>query len=143
MDTPYYDPANCHISKYTIIIYISGGEGTPALRIGGGKDGNEGKSVILNKLQNLQCVIFDQQYEHEGSAFLHSKKVFLRSELIFKESKLEELREIGGLFSSAIYLTAQSTFQPELAQHAHELYERVNRAHWGTDKDQSILTYFI
>lgn len=85
MDTPYYDSVHNHISKYTIIFYLTSGEGTPALRIGGGEEGKEGESVSLEKLEEMQCVVFDQKYEHEGSAFLHTNKVFLRSELIFKE----------------------------------------------------------
>jgi len=76
MDTPYYDRANQHISKYTIIIYMSGGKGNPALRIGGGEDGKERESVVeFNTLCDMQCVIFDQKYEHEGSAYADKNKV--------------------------------------------------------------------
>ena len=107
------------------------------MKIGGGGGEN---GVSLDELQDMQCVVFDQQYEHEGSAFKDNNKVFLRSELIFedKEGKARHEEEIGGLFSSAVYFTAESTFQPELAKHAHDLYERVNRAHWGLDEQKSI-----
>ena len=113
--------------------------GTPALRI----ESNTGQSVSLEKIEDMQCVVFDQQYEHEGSAYVENNKVFLRSELIFKAGKTENVNEIGGLFSSATYFTAESMFQPELAQHAHELYERVNRAHWGLDRSPSILPIIL
>jgi hypothetical protein len=59
-----------------------------------------------------------------------------------EEKAINNYVNAGGLFASAIYYTAQSMFQPELAQHAHELYEKVNRAHWGLDKAKSIL-FFI
>jgi hypothetical protein len=84
MDTPYYDPVNKQISKYTIIIYISGGTGTPALHIGGGEEGEKeevkkggkgGKGVSLEKIEEMQCVVFDQKYEHEGSAYVAGNKV--------------------------------------------------------------------
>lgn len=46
---------------------------------------------------------------------------------------------IAPLFSSAVYLTTESAFQPELARYAHELYERVNHAHWGHPKGKPLL----
>lgn len=133
MDTPYYDASQKHISKYTILIYLSAGQGKPALRIGGGEDGTKGPVVTIDKLNALQCVIFDQQYEHEGSAFESSPKVFLRSELIFQAKATDHKPEVGALFSSAIYYTLETTFQPSFAKHAHDLYEQVNQAHWGKD----------
>jgi hypothetical protein len=36
MDTPYYDESRGQISKFTLLIYITGGRGDPALQIGSG-----------------------------------------------------------------------------------------------------------
>jgi hypothetical protein len=94
--------------------------------------------VRIESLEQMQCVIFDQAYEHEGRAFLDNKKVFLRSELIFNVCDLGHKPEIGALFSSATYFTIQSSFQPYWVQHAHELYEKVNNAHWGKEGDANI-----
>lgn len=131
MDTPYYDAAQGHVSKYTLLIYLSGGQGGPALHI----KGEGGDEVRIDKLESMQCIVFNQRYEHEGSAFFGSNKIFLRTELIFKIGITQHNPAISSLFSSAVYYTIQSLFQPELAKHAHTLYEKVNRAHWGVDDD--------
>lgn len=110
MDTPYYDAANHHVSKYTILIYLTGGSGSngqPVLRIGGGEDGKTGPAVSIDRLEAFQCVIFDQRYEHEGRPYAHSPKVFLRSELIFEDRRAQHSPEVGALFSSAVYFTTQ------------------------------------
>lgn len=130
MDTPYYDASRGHVSKYTVLIYLTSGEGDPALHI---KGEDEKNSISIDKIEPMQVIIFNQRYEHEGSAFKDTNKVFLRTELIFRIGRIQHDPEISSLFSSAVYYTIQSVFQPQLAQHAHELYEKVNRAHWGVD----------
>jgi hypothetical protein len=137
MDTPYYDAAQKHISKYTILIYLSNGKGNPALSIEHHEDDQQ---VKIDNVSTLDCVIFDQKYPHEGQAFVDSDKIFLRSELVFAEKRVnledeENKPVISKLFSSAVYYTLQSTFQPDYSRHAHELYERVNKAHWRLNDD--------
>ena len=40
-------------------------------------------------------------------------------------------KRIGKLFSSAVYFTGQSVFEPELSQYAHKCYELSNKLHWN------------
>jgi hypothetical protein len=143
MDTPYYDAERKHISKYTILIYLSDGKGNPALSIHHNNDHDQ--RIDIDNVATFDCVIFDQKYPHEGQAFVDSDKIFLRSELVFFERHLylksgDYDSAIGKLFSSAVYYTLQSTFQPDYSRHAHELYERVNKAHWRLGDDMQSKT---
>ncbi len=139
MDTPYYDPAKGQVSKFTMIIYLSSGSGSPVMKVWDNSDENSEKNSTfeLTKVKQFDCVIFDQQYLHEGNPFVKTNKVFLRTELIFNYWKLNHTPEVGKLFNSAVYMTLQSTFQPALSRYAHELYERVNTLHWGLTDDTS------
>lgn len=137
LDTPYYDSARHHISKYTILIYLSGGSGDSILKVLGDSKTKRSGTVNVNRVESLECIIFDQQYEHEGQPFNDGNKIFLRSELVFEDHNIKHEPEISKLFSSAVYMTVESAFQPELAKHAHELYEQVNAAHWGNKKSSS------
>jgi hypothetical protein len=123
LDTPYYDAARRHVSKYTLIVYLTGGAGSPALRIG--------DDVELRDIAPMTCVVFDQQLEHEGRAFDAGRKVFLRTELIFEVKKVAHDAAIGALFAKACYLSGESVFAPELARHADDYYNRVAEAHWN------------
>jgi hypothetical protein len=122
-DTPYYDAARRHISRYTLLLYLTGGTGSPALDLVGG--------AALGEIDSFTCVIFDQRYEHEGAPYHDGRKVFLRTELIFTSDEVTEAQEIGALFSKACYLTGESVFAPELARHADAYYNQVAAAHWG------------
>ncbi|HET9383247.1 MAG TPA: hypothetical protein VFP69_20785 [Streptomyces sp.] len=127
-DTPYYDAARGHISRYTVLLYLTGGSGgpdAPALDLTGG--------TALTGIDAFTCVVFDQRYEHEGAPYRDGRKVFLRSELIFEtgESGTAHDPDIGALFSKACYLTGESVFAPELARHADAYYNRVAAAHWN------------
>ncbi|GAB2596048.1 hypothetical protein GCM10027168_31000 [Streptomyces capparidis] len=123
-DTPYYDAARRHVSRYTVLLYLTGGSGAPALDLTGGP--------ALTEIEPFTCVIFDQRYEHEGAPYRDGRKVFLRTELIFTfaESEVTHDPEIGALFGKACYLTGESVFAPELARHADACYNRVAAAHW-------------
>jgi len=90
----------------------------------------------------MTLVMFDQSYEHEGSAFIDSEKIFIRSELIFEVRSLEHNPAIGGLFTQAVYFTGESLYQNEFAEDAHRLYERVNQMHWG-DTDSNLPSVYI
>ncbi|MCF6472055.1 hypothetical protein FAF44_27215 [Nonomuraea sp. MG754425] len=121
-DTPYYDAARGHVSRYTLLLYLTGGTGSPALDLAGG--------AALSEIDAFTCVLFDQRYEHEGAPYHDGRKVFLRTELVFAAADVTEEPEIGALFSKACYLTGESVFAPELARHADAYYNRVAAAHW-------------
>lgn len=124
-DTPYYDSVRGHVSRYTVLLYLTGGSGEPALDLTGG--------TTLTDIEAFTCVIFDQRYEHEGAPYLDGRKVFLRTELVFEQPEAEIAHDpdIGALFGKACYLTGESVFAPELARHAETYYDRVAAAHWG------------
>ncbi|GAA4078064.1 hypothetical protein [Actinomadura miaoliensis] len=122
-DTPYYDAARGHVSRYTILLYLTGGSGAPVLDL---TDGG-----ALTEIEPFTCVIFDQRYEHEGAPYRDGRKVFLRTELVFTDPDVEHDPEIAALFSKACYLTGESVFAPELARHADVYYNEVAAAHWN------------
>ncbi|MEV0406543.1 hypothetical protein [Actinoallomurus sp. NPDC050550] len=122
-DTPYYDAARRHVSRYTVLLYLTGGSGAPAL------DLIEGGA--LAEIEPFTCVVFDQRYEHEGAPYRDGRKVFLRTELVFTDPDVTHDPEIGALFSKACYLTGESVFAPELARHADAYYNQVAEAHWN------------
>lgn len=123
LDTPYYDAERRHVSRYTVLVYLTGGSAEPVLDLGGG--------VALEQIEPFTCVIFDQRHAHEGAPYQDGRKVFLRTELIFTEAEVDHAPEIGALFSKACYLTGESAFAPELARHADACYNRVAAAHWS------------
>ncbi|MFW5415675.1 hypothetical protein J0910_03490 [Nocardiopsis sp. CNT-189] len=123
LDTPYYDGARGHVSRYTLLLYLTGGSGDPVLDLSGG--------AALTEIAPFTCVLFDQRYEHEGAPYRDGRKVFLRTELVFTDPGTGHDPEIGALFSKACYLTGESVFAPELARHADDYYDRVARAHWN------------
>lgn len=123
-DTPYRDASRKQVSRYTVLLYLTGGSGAdaPVLDLSGGGS--------LTEVPALTCVVFDQRYEHEGAPYQDGRKVFLRTELIFTENRLGRDPEIGAQFSKACYLTGESVFAPELARHADAYYNQVAAAHW-------------
>ncbi|WP_329518703.1 hypothetical protein [Spirillospora sp. NBC_01491] len=122
LDTPYYDAARGHVSRYTVLLYLTGGSAAPVLDLAGG--------AALEEIGPFTCVIFDQRYEHEGAPYRDGRKVFLRTELIFTDPDVTHDPEIGALFSKACYWTGESVFAPELARHADACYDKVAAAHW-------------
>jgi hypothetical protein len=122
-DTPYYDAARQQVSRYTVLIYLTGGSASPALDITG--------RAALDTIEALTCVIFEQRYEHEGAPYRDGRKVFLRTELVFTDPEVTHDPEIAALFSKACYWTGESVFLPELARRADEYYNRVAAAHWS------------
>ncbi|KAI9318837.1 hypothetical protein DFJ73DRAFT_879374 [Zopfochytrium polystomum] len=140
-DTPYFDGAKNHVSKYTVLIYLSQGESANGsltiydcndTRQKQGDDGDELRKCVVQNIASAQCIIFDQRYPHEGHPFEDGKKIFLRTELIFECPRfVRHEPQIGSLFSSAVYYTLESALDSQFARHADVLYEKANRAHWG------------
>ena len=121
-DTPYFDASRKHVSRYTLLIYLNKGVGSPALEVEGAE--------VLTRVAPFTCVVLDQQYAHEGRPFDAGRKVFLRTELIFEEPELAHDPAIGEAFARAVYLTGESVFAPELERHAEAAYNLVAQAHW-------------
>ncbi|KAG8421832.1 hypothetical protein J3458_003674 [Metarhizium acridum] len=134
LDTPYYDRARNHVSKYTLLVYLSAGQNAPLLRV---------QDVDMNSVEEMTCVIFDQRYRHEGRPFIQGDKVFLRTELIFKDENLKRDDRISQPFSTACYMTGQSLLDKQLASYAHECFERANSLHWSLDKTVSEPVYLL
>ncbi|RSL43162.1 hypothetical protein CEP54_015194 [Fusarium duplospermum] len=122
LDTPYYDSSRSQISKYTMLINLTTGHNDPALRI---------EDVLFHEVQEFTCTIFDQKYEHEGWPFSDGQKVFIRTELVFRDGQLEHKNEIAGLFAEACYMSWQSIFDQGLSSYANECFERANSLHWA------------
>ncbi|KAH7124846.1 hypothetical protein B0J13DRAFT_511141 [Dactylonectria estremocensis] len=125
LDTPYYDSAWSHVSKYTLLIYLTEGRSDPVLRV---------KDVSLDEVGEMTCVIFDQRYEHEGRPFLDGRKTFIRTELVFKDYELGHNDKVAALFSEACYMTGQSVLDKGLVSYAHECFERANSLHWAVEQ---------
>lgn len=137
VDTPYFDAAQHHVSRYTLILYLTGGAANPALSIG--------TEVALQTISPMTCVIFDQSLAHEGSAYQEGRKVFLRTELVFVDKTVRHDPDIAQLFAKACYLTGQSLFLPELSRTADDYYQRAARAHFAglSDEDRNTNTVLI
>lgn len=114
-DTPYYDSEARQYSKYTLLIYLTGGKGNPAFKIG--------ESWILETIPEFTCIIFDQGFIHEGQCFMDNDKIFIRSELIFTCYKnFENDPLIGKIFNMACYMTKESIFHPELSEYVNNAF---------------------
>jgi hypothetical protein len=128
VDTPYYDAARRQVSRYTLLIYLREGRGSPeapVLALDGG--------VRLDAVEAMDCVLFAQDKAHEGAPFVNGRKVFLRTELIFEDGELEHDPAIAKLFAQACYLSGESVYEPALARQMHTLYDRAAAAHWSGD----------
>jgi hypothetical protein len=121
VDSPYSDPSRGHVSRYTLLLYLTGGTGAPALRI---------EDLALQELPSMTAVLFEQHLEHAGAPFAEGRKVFLRTELVYEDTSVAHEPAIAELFAKACYLTGESVFAPELARQAHDYYDRAARAHW-------------
>jgi hypothetical protein len=135
MDAPYYDAAKRHRSRYTVIVYLTGGSGAKGEPVLSFENG-----VAIAKMEAMTVVVFDQSLRHAGNAYEAGPKLFLRSELIFEQSEREATMSdasIGALFSRAVYLTKEAAvasspvFGPEVAGVEHDHYNTVSAAHFG------------
>lgn len=122
LDTPYFDAARSHVSRYTVLLYLTGGSAQPVLQLG--------DAVSLEAIAPMTAVIFHQRCAHEGQAYTDGRKVFLRTELVFEEDAIAHEPKIAQLFSKACYLTGESLFAPELERYARDYYDRAALAHW-------------
>jgi hypothetical protein len=133
-DTPYYDAARNHISRYSLLVYLTSGHGKPILRVG---------DIELNSITEMTCVMFDQKLEHEGRPYDDAEKLFLRTELVFEQEKLIHSSDVAALFSEACYMTGHSIYDDEIARHAHACYEKANSLHWGLNTNSDITRLYL
>jgi hypothetical protein len=123
VDTPYYDASRGHVSKYTLLIYLTGGSGDGILRAG--------DEIAIDRIDGMTAVVFPQALEHEGAPYADGRKVFLRTELVYEDAQVGHDPRIAQMFAKATYLTGESVFSPQLARYTHELYDRTAAAHFG------------
>ncbi|KAL4483239.1 hypothetical protein ABPG74_019265 [Tetrahymena malaccensis] len=101
-DTPYADQSNGLYSKYTMLIYLTGNSKNknkqPPLKI---------KNIVFDQIQENTCIIFDQQFEHEGNAYFDNNKIFIRTELIYKMDGLGYDENVAKMFNMACYMTKE------------------------------------
>ncbi|KAL4465212.1 hypothetical protein ABPG74_001926 [Tetrahymena malaccensis] len=101
-DTPYADKSNRLYSKYTMLIYLTGNSKQqnkkPPLKI---------QNIIFDQIKENTCIIFDQQFEHEGNAYFDNNKIFIRTELIYKMDGLGYDENVANMFNMACYMTKE------------------------------------
>jgi hypothetical protein len=127
-DTPYIDDDNNKRSKFTILLYLT----APIFKNDQDNDANK-PTLIINGhkiyiTEPFTCVIFDQKYEHEGYAYQHNKKIFMRTEIIknIKQEDLQYSLKIAKLFNIACYMTSESLFHNEFKASINDMFNRVN-----------------
>ncbi|PCC67825.1 hypothetical protein SAMN02745121_02461 [Nannocystis exedens] len=122
VDSPYFDRARHHVSKYTLLLYLTPGRGDAPLRFVDGP--------AIAEIEAMTAFVFAQGLAHEGRPYVDGRKVFLRTELVFEEHEVEHAAAIGEVFAKACYLDGESVFAAELAASARAAYERAAAAHW-------------
>ncbi len=127
VDSPYYDRSRHHVSKYTLLLYLTPGRGDAPLRF---TDGPE-----IREIEAMTAFVFEQRLAHEGRPYVDGRKVFLRTELVFEDREVEHAPGIAEIFAKACYLGSESVFAPELAAFAHQAYDRAAAAHWHGPPD--------
>ena len=122
VDAPYADPACHHVSKHTLLLYLTGGRGAGALRFG--------DRLVVDEIEAMTAYLFDQDLAHEGGPYEEGPKRFLRTELVFEDREVVQVPGIAAAFAKACYLSQESVFAPELARFAHAAHDRAAAAHW-------------
>lgn len=133
-DTPYYDNKSQHCSKYTLVIYLTGGTGNPALKI---------ENIELNSMDALTGVIFDQKYEHEGQSYIDHDKIFIRTELIYYDNKLDYSEEVAKIFNIGCYMVKESLFNMELKQYMNDLFNMSAKIRHHLEAKSNIKPIFL
>ncbi len=128
VDSPYYDRAHHQVSKYTLLLYLTGGRGEALLRFA--------DELVIDEIEPMTAFVFDQRLEHEGGPYVDGRKLFLRTELIFEDPNLGHAPGIAELFAKACYLDFESLIAPELARFAHAAYDRAAAAHFRGPPDR-------
>ncbi|KAK1756532.1 hypothetical protein QBC47DRAFT_343414 [Echria macrotheca] len=127
-DTPYFDAARSHVSRYTLLIYLSAGTNPDGVL----QIDNSDSDVMIDRVGEFECIVMDQRHSHTGRPFTNGTKLFLRTELVFHDTSVSrENYEAASLFSTACYLTGPGVFDDEIAAYAHACFERANALRWS------------
>ncbi len=130
LDVPFSWSARKMVSKRTLLLYVTGGRGEPALRVG--------SFPGIQTIAAGDLVIFDQRLHHEGRPFVDGPKIFLRSELIYNDPTLQDSPDLAALFAKSCYLDAHGVFAPELARWAQRNYEQATEARFSGRVTQAV-----
>lgn len=118
-DTPY-NTSNS-ISKFTLIIYLTGGSSpNDIINIAGNAE---------KTMNSKTAIVFSQEHEHEGNPYVGGDKIFIRTELIYKkDTDAEEVSaEAAKSFNIACYMTKYSPFSEDLHGYATMLFNNTCR----------------
>lgn len=131
-DTPYVDPTNSLMSRYTILIYLSSGSNMDhgALRIIPDPTGND---FVVTTINEGDVFIFDQKYPHIGNPFTEGEKLFIRSELIYEMNNISECQMVADKFNSSCYyqILASKHNDVDLQKYSADLFNDVMRMRLG------------
>ncbi len=123
VDSPFASADRSLVSKQSLLLYLGGGRNDAGvLRF------TEGPRI--DELAGPTALVFDHALAHAGSPFESGPKLFVRSELIHRVTKVEREPDIGALFAKACWLEGQRVLDARVEQRAHELYDRAAKAHF-------------
>jgi hypothetical protein len=119
-DTPYVNRNEELVSKYSLIIYLTGGfnqEGILGI-----------EDEVIEKVDANTAIIFKQSKEHYGNPYIDSNKIFIRTDLIYDDDPTEEeySNDVAKMFNIACYSTKNSPFHAELTKYASDLFNKVS-----------------
>lgn len=125
-DTPYSDTALKQISKYTVLLYITGGRGAPALSL---------NQTALEEIAPMTAVIFHHRYRHRAAPYQDGVKLFYRTELVYEVDALGFDEEVARRFGQACYLVGYSRDNAAVAARMRVMFDAVAAARWGLPGD--------
>lgn len=126
------DYQNKHVSKYTIIIYLTNGRHKDhILKI----DDYCLKEINYERFNCHQVVIFDQKYEHEGNPYETGDKIFIRSELIYYKPYMNCNEDVAKLFNMSCYMVKQSMFNTEIKKYVNDAFNHTNKLRHYIEND--------
>jgi len=116
MDTPYFDKNNKHISKYTMILYLTSGNNENGVL--------NFDDIKITNICDSECIIFDQSLQHEGNPYVDGDKIFIRTELIYKydDTDYEYDPEAAKIFNIGCYMAKQSVLNNDLNKYSSDCF---------------------
>ncbi|EAR95141.2 hypothetical protein TTHERM_00644660 (macronuclear) [Tetrahymena thermophila SB210] len=134
-DTPFADKSKGLYSKYTMLIYLTGNQKVqneqPPLQI---------EDIVFDKIKKNSCIIFDQQFKHEGNAYFDNNKIFIRTELIYKMDGLLYDQKVAQMFNMACYMTKEIGQQ----QYSADLFNQCVKMRYNIqDVDKDIKRVYL
>ncbi len=134
-DTPYINAKKRLISKYTLIIYLTG-ENEP----------DNYPLTINNKecsIKELDVYLFSQKMEHEGKSYVSRDKIFLRTELVYYDDNLVENYEIAQLFNRSCYYIKQSIYNPIIKKYINDMFNTVTKMRYNLTCEKVVYPSFL